>query len=62
MLTGGWLEAVVVTPVFFSAVATIGAATFASANRLYTFHAFATIVLCIPVIRMFFTWSSEFFG
>ncbi|RLK10798.1 hypothetical protein [Ruegeria conchae] len=62
MLKGEWLEVVVNAPVILSAVATIGAAIFAITKRLYSVHAAMTVIFCIPVIRMFFRYSSEFFG
>ncbi len=62
MLNGNWVEALVCAPVILSAVVTIGAVTFAISQVLHTVHACVTIILYIPVIYLFFTFSTEFFG
>ena len=61
-LIGKLLEATVVTPIFISTIATIGAAVFSIYKRLYTAHAFASIIMCMSVIWLLFSWSSTIFG
>ncbi|WP_353390098.1 hypothetical protein [Ruegeria sp. HU-ET01832] len=62
MLKGEWLETLVVAPIILCAVATIGAAIFAITKRLFSVHAAVTVIFCIPIMRMFFRYSSEIFG